>query len=284
MALNLDQRQRAMLQEMGITVWLPDPAAATEQSAAASRTVAAQPAAAFAASTAPSSAPSRPTPARPAAAPLPQKATIPATVRPASNADGAAQSWRLHPAQPVYAPSVAAETMADGGWLILLEHPLTHGLPSQATAAPGLATTALEGDAARLLDNMLRALRLHQHPRVWSAALERDTAHNSAQKSASQPLAEGLAAMVQTLRPARILVLGLAAARAVLGRNDALGRLRAEPHLVAGLPTVITYDPNYLLRAPHAKPAAWADLCMAKNAPLSVLSPELVEGTKGRVP
>jgi DNA polymerase len=71
--------------------------------------------------------------------------------------------------------------------------------------------------------------------------------------------------MVQQLRPARILVLGLAAARAVLGRSDALGRLRAEPHQAAGVPTVVTYDPSYLLRAAHAKPAAWADLCRAQT-------------------
>ena len=61
----------------------------------------------------------------------------------------------------------------------------------------------------------------------------------------------------------RRMVLGLASARAVLGRHDALGRLRAEPHHIAGVPTVVTYDPNYLLRAPQAKAGAWADLVQA---------------------
>ncbi|AVT22004.1 hypothetical protein C7Y68_19960, partial [Paracidovorax avenae] len=28
-----------------------------------------------------------------------------------------------------------------------------------------------------------------------------------------------------------------------------------------GTPAVVTYDPAYLLRAPEAKAAAWADLC-----------------------
>lgn len=258
MALNLDLRQRAMLQEMGITVWQPEPMPAPEPMAAAAqapqerpvRTAAPQPA------PAPRAAPAMPAPA--AARPQPAAAIPPS--------DGAAaMGWRLHPAKPVYASHGAAPATTDGGWLILLEHPLAQGLPAARPAGAAAAIeTALEGDAARLLDNMLRALRLHQHPRVWSAALEREGAQASAAAGDCPPLDAGLQAMVQELQPARILVLGLAAARAVLGRSDALGRLRAEPHRVAGRPAVVTYDPGYLLRAAHAKPAAWADLCRAQ--------------------
>lgn len=256
MALNLDARQRAMLQEMGITVWQPAPPEAAPALAA----VAERPA--------PAPVAQRPQPApvmqRPAApvrpAPAPQHA-------PASES-AAAAGWRLHPARPVYGPGTHTQNTqdpADGGWLILLEHPTAVSLAAPA-AAPESTGTVLEGDAARLLDNMLRALRLHRHPRVWSAALERDGAQASAAAAAGDcaPLDSGLQAMVRQLQPARILVLGLAAARAVLGRSDALGRLRAEPHQVAGLPAVVTYDPSYLLRAAHAKPAAWADLCRAQ--------------------
>jgi DNA polymerase len=32
---------------------------------------------------------------------------------------------------------------------------------------------------------------------------------------------------------------------------------------VAGVPAIVTYDAPYLLRAPQAKAAAWADLCRA---------------------
>ncbi|WP_159917052.1 uracil-DNA glycosylase family protein [Pantoea sp. 18069] len=262
MALNLDPRQRAMLQEMGITVWQPAPpepaqaatAVALEQRPAPMAQRAPQPPA----SPAPRPAPAAATqaPARPQPAPAPQ--------RPPASESAAATGWRLHPARPVYGPSSNAPAAADGGWLILLEHPTALGLPA-AAPEPRPTGTVLEGDAARLLDNMLRALRLHQHPRVWSAALERDTAQASAAAGDCPPLDSGLQTMVQTLRPARILVLGLAAARAVLGRSDALGRLRAEPHQAAGVPAVVTYDPNYLLRAAHAKPAAWADLCRAQS-------------------
>lgn len=261
MALNLDARQRAMLQEMGITVWLPGPAAELASAAPAMQERAAPRAAQPPASSPPPRAASQPQ-ARP-----PSIQPAPAVPQPEA---AAATGWRLHPARPVYGPGDAtgapADT-ADGGWLILLEHPTAQSLPAPAPATPA-SGTVLEGDAARLLDNMLRALRLHQHPRVWSAALERDSA--PAASADCMPLDTGLRAMVQQLQPARVLVLGLAAARAVLGRTDALGRLRAEPHQVAGCPAVVTYDPGYLLRAAHAKPAAWADLCRAQALGRSV--------------
>ena len=61
-----------------------------------------------------------------------------------------------------------------------------------------------------------------------------------------------------------VLVLGLGAARAVLGSREPLGRLRAAVHPLAdGTPAIVSYDPAYLLRAPEAKAAAWADLCRA---------------------
>lgn len=260
MALNLDRRQRAMLKEMGITVWLPSPPPAPRTAAHTAvpvREHAAPPAAAPRPPVVPRPAPAAQAAHTAQAAPT-TPAAPPATTLAPPGVASATTGWRLHPAKRVYAPAAAAH--ADGGWLILLEHPVAHGLPPHPAggAEPVAIDTALEGDAARLLDNMLRALRLHQQPHIWSASLERDASDHPA-------LDSSLDAMVRELRPARILVLGLAAARAVLGRSDALGRLRAEPHQVAGVPAVVTYDPSYLLRAPHAKPAAWADLCRAQS-------------------
>lgn len=257
MALNLDSRRRAMLQEMGITVWQPGPAA---------ELASAGPVPAVPRATQPAASPAPRAASQPAQRPHPAPAIQPAPALPPSSESTAATGWRLHPARPVYGPGDAPgpeADAADGGWLILLEHPTAQSLPTPAATVPA-SGMVLEGDAARLLDNMLRALRLHRHPRVWSAALERDSTPASAAAGDCLPLDTGLRAMVQQLQPARILVLGLAAARAVLGRSEALGRLRAEPHQVAGCPAVVTYDPGYLLRAAHAKPAAWADLCRAQ--------------------
>lgn len=308
MALNLDARQRAMLQAMGITVWWPAPpaqaaarepvsgemapveTAAVEMAAVAAASIepvaAAQPEDCAQALAAPA-APAMPAPPQRQGAPAPQRPEQPAEAcapapsarpsaatsearaphryvqQPVAGAPGA--DWRLGPAQRVY-PGAAtqAEAPATGGWLILLEPP-ANPLPLSPAQRPGpeCARTALQGDAARLLDNMLRALDLQQHPRVFSAALHR-LPGGAQPAEAGPPLQTALPAMLEALQPDCVLVLGLASARAVLGRREALGPLRAQAHRVAGVPVVVTYDPNYLLRAPQAKAGAWADLCHAR--------------------
>lgn len=118
----------------------------------------------------------------------------------------------------------------------------------------------LTGDVGRLLDNMLRAMQLHRHPRVFLAVLERAAPGT---EPATADIAATLADTVASLRPAMVLVLGHVAARAALGRPEPLGRLRAGPHELAGCPAVVTYDPAFLMRTQDAKAAAWADLCRA---------------------
>lgn len=299
MALNLDARQRAMLEAMGITVWLPEPAetaVALESSIAIAGTelrandpVPVIRATVIAAVTAPAPvsvhAPAAPfqqsaTPApvaEPAPARAPTAARQPTPILPshpheprpfvqqpaAGPAGEPGLGWTISPAQLVY-PHAPQHVQASeqGGWLILLEPAANPPLisPAQKPTADS-AQTALQGDAARLLDNMLRALQLQEKPRVFSAALHR--APPDADLSHAQPLQPALETVLRELRPDCVLVLGLASARAVLGRHDALGRLRSEPHRIAGVPTVVTYDPNYLLRAPQAKAGAWADLVQA---------------------
>ena len=296
MALNLDARQRAMLEAMGITVWLPDPVEPAAVAAVTAVAAAPLPVAEPLPVTAPVVRMAPPAPVSPpmaqAAAPAAEAAPAPVqppaqTARPASpppqNLSGhraheprqfvqqpaagpagePGLGWTISPAQLVYphAPQ-HVHSAEQGGWLILLEPAANPPLlsPAQRPAADS-AQTALQGDAAKLLDNMLRALGLQEKPRVFSAALHR--APPDADLSHAQALQPALEALLRELRPDCVLVLGLASARAVLGRHDALGRLRAEPHRIAGVPTVVTYDPNYLLRAPQAKAGAWADLVQA---------------------
>lgn len=241
-----------MLQEMGITVWGPPetsaetpvtrglPVNATAAAAAtpSPATLSASPQVAAAA--APTPVHARP-PSPPAArAPSPSAAT--------PTAAGTPSQHQLHPARPLYPGADPALTPAalGAGWLIVAESP---------TPADPLA-----GDVGRLLDNMLRAMQLHRHPRVYLAALERTTPSSAA---ASSDVASTLADTVATLKPAMVLVLGHVAARAALGRTEPLGRLRAGPHQVAGCPAVVTYDPAFLLRSQDSKAATWADLCRA---------------------
>ena len=154
----------------------------------------------------------------------------------------------LRPPMALYPQADPATTPAElgTGWLVLLESP---------TPAEPLA-----GDSGQLLDNMLRAMRLHRHPRCFVATLSQPQPGRPAE---GEPPAAGLQQALTTLRPAMVLVLGHVAARAALGRTEPLGRLRAELHQLAGCPAIVTYDPAFLLRSQGYKGAAWADLCRA---------------------
>ena len=117
------------------------------------------------------------------------------------------------------------------------------------------------GDAGRLLCNMLHALQLHRHPRVYLCALSPPATATADADPADKALAQAIA----RLHPSVLLLLGRGAAHTVLQRSVPLGQLRGQAHSVAGVPAVVTYDAPYLLRAPHAKPGAWADLCLARS-------------------
>lgn len=241
MSLHLDPRQRAMLQEMGVRLWWPAPVPPT---------VAPGPSADPLPHSTPAPAVQPPAAsARPPAAPPPARAPqAPAPAPSAAHTAAPAVALQLHPPRTLYpdADPLQAPAALGAGWLIVAE-----GLPDGDPFA---------GDAGRLLANMLRALQLHRHPRVHLCALSAPT---GAAAGAEAPAAV-LAAALSDLRPSVLLLMGRTAARAVLGRTEPLGRLRSEPHQVGGVPAVVTYDAPYLLRAPDAKPAAWADLCRAR--------------------
>lgn len=243
MSLSLDARQRAMLQEMGITVWAPPPAhpAAPAEAAPARTETAVEPAAPAPAPLAPAvpAAPHRTAPA--------STSSPPAAAKPAAGATSTGLLLRAPVALYPQADAQAIPPELGAGWLVVLESP--------TPAEP------LSGDSGRLLDNMLRAMRLHRHPRTFVATLNR---HAPGLTAEGQEPTAGLQHALETLRPSLVLVLGLGAARVVLGSRDPLGRLRATVHHLAdGTPAVVSYDPAYLLRAPDAKAAAWADLCRA---------------------
>ena len=242
-----------MLQEMGVTVWGPSPAqeATAQPPASAPSALAAVAASAVAPPRAQPQAPSpAPSPAPAERPPAPPAHTTSRSAPPApapATTGTAAPALRLHPAQALYPAAGPAQTPAGlgRGWLIVAE--------SMTPAEP------LGGDAGRLLDNMLRAMQLHRHPRVFLAALGRSAPGTEA----SADIPASLADAVAQLQPAMVLVLGHVAARAALGRTEPLGRLRAGPHVLAGCPAVVTYDPAFLLRSQDNKAAAWADLCRA---------------------
>lgn len=70
---------------------------------------------------------------------------------------------------------------------------------------------------------------------------------------------------ISVLMPEMICVMGMVAARAILGKSLPLSRLRGRLHGYevsrnVTIPVVATYHPTYLLQNPEMKMATWADL------------------------
>ena len=258
MSLNLDKRQRAMLREMGVRVWQPLAApasvlAAPESIAVSARAASArgnfdqknQPSGGFVAPTAPL-APATPAPKRDAA---PTRSAMPPAAAAVPFADlpvSASTSWQLGDAQTLYAPAAQPGGLR---WLVLAETP-----------ASGLQQPVFDGDAGRLLNNMLRAARLHQADAALFAPLVRQ-----AGAPVSPEFSAALAALVERAQPDVVLVMGRLAALALLQSHEPFGRLRGRVHALHGVKTIVTYDAAYLLRTPADKAKAWDDLCLAMS-------------------
>ena len=282
MSLALDARRLAMLEAMGITLWVPEavaPAAPVPTAQATRSTLKPAPHTAAplpaVAGTAPSlpqsqsqspqsqSAPAGPRPARPVPAPrgAPAATVTPATPVAAVAPAQAAEVWQLAPAVHLYPD--ASGPASGGPWLILLES--TH------------PTTPLAGAVGDLLDKMLRALGLHQHPQVWLAVLQRPGGLPMAAEMAGslapvdwQPLPAQLAHTLQTVQPARVLLLGQKVAQTVLERHEPVGQLRQQRFDLAGHAAAVSYDPSFLLRTSQPKKykaQTWADLQFAAQLP-----------------
>lgn len=128
------------------------------------------------------------------------------------------------------------------------------------------------GPAGQLLDNMLRALELSRDEgpperQVFIANTlkcrpPRNRNPDPAETAQCAPFLERQIALVQ---PRVILALGRFAAQALLASELPLGKLRGRVHEWRGVPVVVTYHPAYLLRAPSEKARAWEDLCLAAS-------------------
>jgi DNA polymerase len=248
--LTLDKRQRAMLKAMGIRVWSPldAPAAAV---------------------------------AVPVPVPQPVHVALVATesVAEKSAETGAEAGFGVQNLPP----NPAARVPADIGWQFDAAHALFAHMPPQpgprwlvlaeasaAPAAPVATADPLAGDAGQLLGNMLRAARLAHPGRVVLVPLRRlspaPIGTPTPSVSASPPTASTasqLTALIATHQPDLVLVMGRLAAQALLNTTEPLGKLRGRVHVLQGVPTVVTYDAQPLLRTPADKAKAWDDLCLA---------------------
>lgn len=261
MSLNLDPRQRAMLLEMGVHVWLPEAPVAELPPVRESLAVQAESAqaAGFRAPTPLASVPVLPL--SPVFRPVSEQEAPP----PARPLDGVSAVWLLGAAQPLYAKTAATQPSAEtaqsaqtsGGarWLVLAETP--------PTALPGgvlSAFSAFDGDAGQLLDNMLRAARLNGAALALLAPLVRQGAG-----AVTPEFSAALAALVAQTQPDIVLIMGRLASQSLLPIGQPFGKLRGQVHALHGARAIVTYDAPYLLRTPGDKAKAWADLCLAMS-------------------
>ncbi|MEY4884111.1 MAG: hypothetical protein RIS34_1965 [Pseudomonadota bacterium] len=271
--LNLDARQRAMLQAMHIKVWQPDSPA--DDGLATPTALVALPAPAAPLPRVPVSLPAVPSSTPPAAAqaglsPRPDgidQMDWPTLAQAVSGcrACGLCES-RKNTVFGVGQLPVAPATSPQVDWLIVGE-------------APGenedLAGEPFVGQAGKLLDNMLRAIGLDRHNKVYIANVLkcRPPVNRNPEPHEVAQCTPYLRRQIELLQPKIILAMGRFAMNALLDASVPevhklpLGKLRGQIHHCqsAGraVPVIVTYHPAYLLRNLPEKAKAWADLCLA---------------------
>jgi len=129
------------------------------------------------------------------------------------------------------------------------------------------------GPAGKLLDNMLKALKLARGVDTYIANIVkcrpvdgdgRDRPPVQDEVAACRPFLER---QIDLIKPTVIVALGKTAAISLLGLNEenSLASLRGKSHSYRDIPVVVTYHPAYLLRKPEDKAKSWRDLCLAQS-------------------
>jgi uracil-DNA glycosylase len=276
---DLDDRQRAMLAEMGVRVWWPSsPVAPAAEAQSAMSAVEAAPVpvappavAHSVAAAAPSVAPSA-APRAPQAAPVARPAAAPESavaIRPL--ADGVDRmDWAT--LQDTAAACQACDLCAQrkksvfgvgdqqANWMVVGEAP---GEQEDQQGEPFV------GQSGQLLDNMLKAVGLSRQVQgeggvyIANAIKCRPPGNHNPTPQELATCAPYLARQVALVQPKIILLMGRFAVQSVLQTTEPIGKLRGQVHSYQGVPVVVTYHPAYLLRNPADKAKAWADLVLA---------------------
>jgi DNA polymerase len=141
-------------------------------------------------------------------------------------------------------------------WLFVGEGP---GADEDALGEPFV------GQAGKLLDNMLLAIKLKRGNNVYIANIVkcRPPGNRAPQADEISQCLPYLQRQIDLIKPRLIVALGKVASNALLGRDATLASLRGKLHDYHGVPMIVTYHPAYLLRSPTEKSKAWQDLCLA---------------------
>ena len=285
MSLELDERQRAILKEMRIPVWWPPRHSSTE--------AAREPALEGGASSS----------AAPAKAELRSAQSQIAEVQIVEAKTAPLQAARTGPS-PAVVQSRPAALAAASDWSALAEavaictacamctgrRAPVFELPGDQGQADWLvvgdppdeqeerASRAFAGPAGQLLDNMLRAVQVTRGgagaggARLSNVLKCRPSPVRNPRPDELAQCAVFLQREMALAKPKVILAMGRFAALALLGESDPelagqpFGKLRGKVYRYHGVPLVVTYHPDRLLRAQEDKAGAWADLCLARSA------------------
>jgi DNA polymerase len=255
----LDDRQRAMLSEMGVRVWMP-PTTRALSDVASSDVKLVEPVA----------SPVHKTAAKPAAtsaASASQLLSVP-IVDISNLPEGIARMDWVQIQTAVASctgcglsqsrqQAILGEGLVAADWMIVGDAP---GDDEDKEAR------SFAGPAGQLLDNMLKALSLTREQVYLTHALKCRTpvGRNASQVEVSH-CTTYLARQVELVQPKVILAMGRTATLALLQSSEPLGKLRSQVQSFKGIPVVVTYPPAYLLRNQADKAKAWADLCLAAS-------------------
>jgi DNA polymerase len=141
-------------------------------------------------------------------------------------------------------------------WLFVGEGP---GADEDAQGEPFV------GQAGRLLDSMLAAIRLKRGENVYIANVIKCRPPGNRNPEPSEALAcePYLHRQIDLIQPKLIVALGKVAAANLLATDASVASMRGKVHRYRGIPLIVTYHPAYLLRNLPDKAKAWADLCFA---------------------
>jgi uracil-DNA glycosylase family 4 len=119
------------------------------------------------------------------------------------------------------------------------------------------------GAAGQLLDKILSASGLsRQQVYIMNALKCRPPGNRTPVDAEIDNCRPFFESQLEILQPEYIICWGSVAARAVLRRNDSIGRLRGRFYAYKNAKVMVTYHPAYLLRTPEAKHQTWEDMKM----------------------
>jgi DNA polymerase len=255
MSLELDARQRAMLQEMGVRVFAPEAPLAPQPAVVVAE--APVPARFAAAASVVAQEPPR---AGAVAAPQPVIARdrVPGVAgMPWEELEQAVAACRACRLCEGRSNTVFGVGDLQPDWLVVGEAP---GENEDLQGEPFV------GQAGKLLDNMLGALGVGRRGGAYIANVLkcRPPGNRNPQPEEIAQCEPFLRRQVELLRPKIILAMGRFAVNTLLQTDEPIGRLRGRVHRYHDVPVVVTYHPAYLLRNLPDKAKAWADLCLAQ--------------------